>query len=59
MGNTLFISYGFGRSALENGKCGPRLAMSRNEEDVDKGCTVMTWDWCMIIEQMAYETGII
>jgi len=59
MGNTLFISYGFSRAALENGKCCPRLAMSRNEENVEKSCTVMTWDLCVIIEQMAYETGII
>jgi len=58
MGNTLSVSYGFSRAALENGKCSPRLAMSRNDENVDKGRTVMTWDWCVIIEQMAYETGI-
>jgi hypothetical protein len=59
MGNTLSISYGFSRAALENGKCSSRLAMSRNEEYVKTARAVMTWDLCVIIEQMAYETGII
>jgi len=41
------------------GSAAPGLAMSRNEQNVDKCYTVMTWDWCVIIEQMAYGTGII